>query len=1338
MTTPPSAQRGRRGAREGGARRREPAVFAPAPLPELRFPEELPVSRQREAIAAAIRAHPVVIVCGETGSGKTTQLPKICLLAGRARSGLIGHTQPRRLAATSVARRIAQEIGTPLGTHVGFKIRFGETIAPGASIKLMTDGILLAETLADPLLARYDTLIIDEAHERSLNIDFLLGYVRQLLDGPRRDDLRVVITSATIDAQRFANHFANQGVPAPVIEVSGRLFPVEIRYQPALPGAAAAASAGAPGVRRRDDDDETDLPGQIEDAIDQLWREAPGDVLVFLPGEREIRDVAQHLRRAYGLDPGQRAGARARGPLEILPLFARLPAAEQQRIFAPSNGRRIVLATNVAETSLTVPGIRCVVDAGIARVKRYRLRGKVEQLQIEPISQAAANQRAGRCGRVMGGVCIRLYDEADFARRPRFTDPEILRSSLAGVILRMKALRLGEVDQFPFLDPPSGRALADGFALLRELHALDDANQLTDTGRQLARLPLDPRVARMLLAGHELGSLREVLVIAAALSIQDPRERPIERQQAADQAHRRFADEKSDFGALIRLWDYWQQAQAEKESNRAITSRLEREFLSARRLREWADVHAQLTDAVRELRWRVHDTACGHEALHRALLTGLLGNLGCKAPDEPVYAGTHETRFTIHPSSTLSRKPPRWLMAAEMVDTHRLYARSVARIEPEWIESAGAHLLQRNWSDPRWSKDAGQVVASERGMLYGLVIYAQRRVDYAGRDPVGARQVLIREALVGGDWMTGDEARRLPFLGHNRKLMAEIEKLEHKIRRPELLVDEEFLFEWFDARIPADVVSGQMLEQWYRRAVHENPQLLMLAREELLRKDAEGVSSEAFPRHLGMRSAGFDLDYHFEPGADDDGVTMVVPLALLNQIDAQRCEWLVPGMLRDKVAAVLRSLAPKLRRHIVPIADTAQDFAARWQERAGEQALLDALIVDLREQHSVRAAPTDFRLETLPAHLLMNYRLVEAHGRHIAQSRNLAQLRADHGERARGAFQQELAGAARQLGPRASAAQSAPSAHAIAGTSAAANAPSAACATPPPTPGVRHTSWSFGELPELLEIPMAGARAGETLIGYPGLVDDGDAVEVQVFDDPGQAAAAHRAGVRRLFALALREPLRYFEGGISGFQQLSVAYAAFGDAGALRAELVAALLERACMEEPLPADGEGFAARVAQARPRLNLIGQELVRQLTATLAERAAVMKKLAGARAFAQAHADVEEQLAGLLPRGFVARTPKACWPHLPRFLQAIGMRLDKLREDPERDAQRLAELSPLLAQCRRLTVARRGQHDPRLEEFRWLLEELRVSLFAQKLRTAVPVSVKRLHKAAQALAS
>jgi len=1272
--------------------RQRPDARSLRPLPPLRFPQALPVSARRDEIAAAIRLHPVIIVCGETGSGKTTQLPKICALAGRGRAGLIGHTQPRRLAATTVARRIAEELGSAPGVHVGHKIRFAETFSAGATIKVMTDGILLAETASDPLLSQYDTLIVDEAHERSLNIDFLLGYLKQLLAGPRRDDLKLVITSATIDAERFARHFgrasgrldaqgAAQLEAAPVIEVSGRLYPVEIRYR------------GFDDAHR-DEQDETDLPSRIEEAIETLWREAPGDVLVFLPGEREIRDVAEHLRRLHARAGNARAGAATspwgRGGIEILPLYARLSPAAQQRVFAASQGRRIVLATNVAETSLTVPGIRYVVDSGLARVKRYRYRGKVEQLQVEPISQAAANQRAGRCGRLADGVCIRLYDEGDFAARPRFTEPEILRSSLAAVILRMKALPLGEVEQFPFLDPPSRKAIADGYALLQELGAVDERRALTAIGRQLAALPVDPRIGRMLLAAQRLDCLREVTLIAAALSAQDPRERPLDAQQAADQAHRRFADEKSDFVAWLKLWDYWAQAQRDKESNRRLAQRLEREFLSARRLREWADVHAQLLEALAGLKWRLNAAPAAFEPIHRALLTGLLGNLGFRQPDDAQYAGTHETKFSIHPGSALVKKAPRWLMAAEMVDTGRLYARTVARIEPAWIEEAAAHLMRRSWSDPAWSRSAGQAVVHERGVLYGLTIYAQRRVSYAPIDARAAREILIREALVGGDWDS-----RLPFVAHNRRLIGEIEALEQRIRRPDLLVDERDLYDWYDARIPATVSTAQALERWWRDAARSDQGLLFLSRDALLRRGADAIGADAFPRQLDMRGVRFDLAYRFDPGAGDDGVTLTVPLAMLNQVDAARCEWLVPGMLRDKVQALLKSLPPKLRRHVVPLADYAETFVARWSGREGEQALLAALIDDLREHKAVHATPGDFRLETLAPHFAMNFHVVDEHGAVLGSSRQLASLRAEHGARAQGALQAAFA-----------------------------------------APGERYTDWSFGTLPELYESTRRVGAGTQSVIGYPALLDRGDAVELQLFDDPARATRESRAGLARLFTLALKEPLKFFTRNIPDFQRMSLHYAAFGSAEALREALVAALIERSCLAEPLPADAQSFAARLAEARPRLNLVGQELARSLAEVLGEHAAVLRRLGLARAHPAVLADVEAQLAGLLPARFVTATPAAQFKHLPRYLKAIGLRLDKLRSDPARDAQRQAELAPLLRAWRQLVAQRRGQADARLDEVRWLIEELRVSLFAQELRTPMPVSARRVQKALDGL--
>ncbi|MEI8303364.1 MAG: ATP-dependent RNA helicase HrpA [Burkholderiales bacterium] len=1320
------------------------------PLPAFEFPEALPVSARRDEIAQAILAHPVVIVCGETGSGKTTQLPKIAAaLAGRGRRGLIGHTQPRRLAATTVARRIAEELGSPLGVHVGHKIRFSETFSRGACIKLMTDGILLAESQADPLLRAYDTLIIDEAHERSLNIDFLLGYLRQLLEGPRRDDLKLVVTSATIDAERFARHFTLGGRPAPVIEVSGRLYPVEIRYREFDEAA-------------RDDDDEDDLPSRIEEAVEELWRERPGDVLVFLPGEREIRDAAEHLRRAQARAAGgARGGPLGRGPVEVLPLFSRLSAADQQRVFSGSGGRRIVLATNVAETSLTVPGIRYVIDTGTARVKRYRYRSKVEQLQIEPISQAAANQRAGRCGRVADGVCVRLYGESDFTGRPRFTDPEVLRSSLAAVILRMKALRLAEIEAFPFIDPPPRKAIADGYALLRELDALDERNQLTETGRQLARLPVDPHIGRMLLAARDGQCLREMLVIAASLSSQDPRERPMDAQQAADQQHRRFVDEHSDFSAIVRLWDYWRNAQTEGLSNRRLQTRLEREFLSPRKLREWSDVHAQLADAVAEMRWRVNTGPATYEQLHRALLTGMLGNLGSRAPDEPHYQGTHETRFAIHPGSTLARKPPRWLMAAELVDTARLYARTVARIEPAWIEQAAGHLIRRSFSEPHWERKAGQVVAFERGVLYGLTIWSQRRVQYGARDPVLARELLIREALVAMDWDS-----ELPFFRHNRRLIAEIRKLEQQIRRPDLLVDEAWLRDWFEARVPEGVHSAALLERWYRETVPGSPGLLMLSREELMRKDAAGVGSDAFPRRLLMRGLGFDLDYRFDPGAADDGATLTVPLFALNQVDAVRCEWLVPGMLADKVGALVKSLPQKLRRHLVPLPEWVEGFVARATDpQTGEaratQPLVNALVEDLRLTRQLAVTPADFKLETVPPHLFMNFRLVDAHGGVLDLSRHLAELRARHGERAQGSFQEALrrvAGrvvAAPGAAPQASshvASRAAPEGASGSATDAVARAASGgatagALTTAAASPGTgakaaalvtqagqRYREWSFGALPEIMEL----ARGRDTLIGYPALVDVGDAVELQVFDSPDEARITHRRGLNRLFAIVLREPLRFFERNLPEARRLELAYAPFGGADDLRRELIGVLIDRACLAEPLPADAASFSERLAQCRPRLNLIGQEVARALLTVLEEHQAVQRKLPQARPHPAVTADLTQQLAALLPPRWLSLTPPGQLAHLPRYLKAVALRLDKLRADPARDAAQMAELAALQAPWRRALAQRRGQPDPRLEEFRWLLEELRVSLFAQELRTPMPVSIKRLQKAWAAIAA
>ncbi|WP_416806844.1 ATP-dependent RNA helicase HrpA [Burkholderia pseudomallei] len=1303
---------------------------APNPVPPITFAESLPVSGKRDEIARAIAAHPVVIVCGETGSGKTTQLPKICLALGRGLgaggAGLIGHTQPRRLAASSTGRRIAEELGTPFGEVVGYKVRFTDNLAPGASVKLMTDGILLAETQTDPLLKAYDTLIIDEAHERSLNIDFLLGYLRQIL--PRRPDLKLIVTSATIDAERFARHFGSDERPAPVIEVSGRLYPVEVRYRPIAddrPAAVRHAEGASSGRDRAKSarEAERDLMDGIVDAVDELCREGPGDVLVFLPGEREIRDAAEALRKHHPPHT------------EILPLFARLSAAEQERVFKASNARRIVLATNVAETSLTVPGIRYVVDTGLARVKRYSYRNKVEQLQIEPISQAAANQRAGRCGRVADGVCIRLYEESDFAGRARFTDPEILRSSLASVILRMKSLHLSAIESFPFIEPPPGRAIADGYQLLNELGAVDDENALTPLGRELARLPLDPRVGRMILAARDQQALREVLVIASALSVQDPRERPVDAQEQADQAHRRFADERSEFLQWLRIWAWFEEAVAHKKSNRQLVDACRQHFLSHLRLREWRDVHSQLLTVVREHGWRLNEADATFEQIHLSLLTGLLGNIGFKAEDEPHYLGARGIKFHLWPGSALVKKAGRWVMAAELVETSRLYARCIAKIEPEWIERIGAHLLKKSLSEPHWEKRPAQVAAFERATLYGLTIYHRRRVAFGRQDPARARELFIRGALVDGEFDT-----KLAFFAHNRKLLADIEQLEHKSRRQDVLVDDELIHAFYDQAIPAGIHTGAAFERWYRDEVSKSGQpedklrLLYLSRDDLMRHEAAGVTTELFPKRVTMAGVEMALAYHFEPGSPRDGVTLAVPLFALNQVDARRAEWLVPGMLKEKAHLLLKSLPQKLRRHCVPLPEYAAGFVERaGRERFGAGGLVDALIADVREQTQVATKTSDFKLETLPAHLFMNFKVIDEHGRQLAMGRNLAQLRAELGAQAQQHFQKIAAAAtlapagepaAAPAGASGARARRVPLGAPPRAAEPAAQAGAAAGAT---ALYENLTTWNFGKLPELLEI----RRRGETLFGYPALVDRGTHCDVEVFDSPDEAARIHRAGLRRLFALQLKEPIKYLEKNLPGLREMAIQYMSLGTQDELRDQLIATALDRACLQEPLPADDASFHARRDEGRSRLNLLAQEIARLVGQILAEYAGLAKKLAQAKPFPAAHADMQGQLAALVGKRFVVDTPYAQLAHFPRYLKGIALRIDKLKADPARDARQAAELQPLAQHYQRSVAQRGGVADARLAEFRWLLEELRISLFAQELRTPMPVSVKRLYK-------
>jgi ATP-dependent helicase HrpA len=1268
------------------------------PLPPIRFPEELPVSGKRDEIAAALRENQVIIVCGETGSGKTTQLPKICLELGRGQAGLIGHTQPRRIAASSTAKRIAQELGSPLGEHVGFKVRFTDTLSAGASVKLMTDGILLAETQTDPLLKQYDTLIIDEAHERSLNIDFLLGYLKQLL--PRRPDLKLIITSATIDAERFARHFGSGDRPAPVIEVSGRLYPVEIRYRPVEPYDKPEGKLVTTGAQR--EKEQRDLMDTVVDAVDELSRLGSGDVLVFLPGEREIRDAAEALRKHH---PPH---------VEILPLFARLSAQEQERVFKISNARRIVLATNVAETSLTVPGIRYVVDAGLARVKRYSYRNKVEQLQIEPIAQSAANQRAGRCGRVAAGVCIRLYDEQDYSLRPKFTDPEILRSSLAAVILRMKSLRLTDVETFPFIEPPPGRAIADGYQLLQELGAVDENNALTPIGRELAKLPLDPRVGRMILAARDNACLSEMLIIAAALSVQDPRDRPLEAQGAADSAHKKFADDKSEFLSYLKIWKWFEEAIEHKKSNRQLMENCRANFLSQLRLREWRDVHSQLLVIVREHNWRLNEAAATYEQLHAALLVGLLGNVGFKAEDEPHYLGARSIKFYVWPGSSLVKKAGKWIVAAELVDTTRLYARCIAQLQPEWLERVGGHLLKKSWGEPRWEKRSAQVTASERATLYGLVVYSQRRINYGLINPKEAREIFIRDALVGGEYDT-----RAPFFAHNQKLIREIENLEHKSRRLDVLVDEELIAAFYDKLIPADIHNGIAFEKWLKQATVHNPKLLYLNRDDLMRHEAAGVTTDLFPKQMTVAGVAMALSYHFEPGAPRDGVTLTVPLYALNQVSIDRYEWLVPGMLKEKVHLLVKSLPQKLRRHCVPLPDYAAAFCDRVEARHGfgRGSLLDTLIADVREQTGVAVKTTDFKLETLPAHHFMNFKVVDEHGRQLEMGRNLPALQTEFGGQARQSFQ--------KLAEKTAVAASADmeSQRPVMGRAPA--QPSAASATQQ----TNLVSWSFGELPELLEIQ----QGKQTLIGFPALVDKGTHCDIEVFDDPNEAARIHHAGLRRLFALQLKEQLKYLEKNIPGLQQMGMQFMALGSQEELRDQIIQAGLDRACMQEPLPKNAAEFEARKDEGKSRLGLLVNEIARLAGQILAEHHALPKKLQGIKAHAQAAVDIQAQLQALIGKRFIIDNEYAQLTHFPRYLKAIGVRIDKLRADPGRDARLMGEWMQAAAPWQRAQKGGYGGRngDPKMTEFRWLLEELRVSLFSQELRTPMPVSAKRLQK-------
>ncbi len=1238
-----------------------------AALPSVTYPEELPVSARRDEIAAAITDHQVVILCGETGSGKTTQLPKICLQLKRGAAGMIAHTQPRRIAARTVAARIARELGQPLGEEVGFRVRFSDRVSERNYLRVMTDGILLAETQTDRFLNAYDTIIVDEAHERSLNIDFLLGYVKRLL--PKRPELKLIITSATIDAQRFSHHFED----APVIEVSGRVYPVEIRYHP-LQG-------------DEESGDAPELVDAIVDAVDELARlSATGDILVFLPGEREIRDSAEALRKCHPAHT------------EILPLFARLSAQEQEQVFQVGSARRIVLATNVAETSLTVPGIKYVIDSGLARINRYSYRNKVEMLQVEPISRASADQRAGRCGRVSSGICLRLYNEADYVSRPEFTDPEVLRSSLASVILRMKALRLGEVEDFPFVDPPSPRAIADGYQLLAELNAVDEQRGLTPIGSQLAKLPVDPRIARMIVAAREEGCLAEILIIASGLTIRDPRERPMDKQELADGVHAQLQDERSEFLGLLKVWAFFDDALKHKKSNRKLAQACRETFLSYVRLREWRDLHGQLHALVSEMGWHPNDKPAGHDSIHRALLAGLLGNIGSKSDEPGIYLGARGIKFAIFPGSPLRKKGPPWLMAAELTETTKLYARTVAPIDPAWLERIGAHLAKTTWHDPHWEKALAQAMAYERVTMYGLVVVPRRKVAFGPIDPKAAREIFIRDGLVHAQLET-----KADFLRHNQHLVQQVEELEHKSRRHDVLVDESRIFAFYDERIPPGLWSGQQFERWRGEAERANPRLLFLSRDYVMRHGAQEITEERFPESLELNGVVYKLAYRFDPGHPLDGVTMTVPLHLLNQVDERRCEWLVPGLLREKVTQLIRELPKNLRKNFVPVPQVVT--AAMERLEPGSTPLAAALSEALLRTAGVEVPQAAWNAAELPPFLHMNYKVVDEQGNEAAMGRDLAQLRAQLGVKARRQFSESAASQFERKGL---------------------------------------TSFDIEELPEQVEF----TRGGQKLIGYPALVNEGKSVSLSLLDTEQDAAAATHQGLRRLFQLTAPEQVKFVARNLPGFQDMALRYALLleleggrAEKGAvsdrLRDELVDAICDRAFFVElEQVRTRAAFNERTNKAKMRLTEVAQEVCRAVAEILTEYQALRPRLnqQGVPIWQRAMSDIRNQLKELLRPGFIMSVPLARLKDYPRYLKAIHLRLDKFSINPAKDAdwQQQIQSWRQAYQARMGDDSHRGVRDPKLEEFRWALEELRVALWAQRLKTPYPISFKRLAKA------
>ncbi len=1232
-------------------------------IPRITYDDNLPIAAKRDDIKTAIANNQVVVIAGETGSGKTTQIPKICLELGRGMHGLIGHTQPRRLAARSVASRVAEELSTPLGELVGFQVRFTDQSNERTLIKLMTDGILLAETQHDRFLERYDTLIIDEAHERSLNIDFLLGFLKTIL--PKRPDLKVIITSATIDLQRFSEHFND----APIIEVSGRTFPVDVWYRPL------SAERDEEGNLIEED---LSIDQGILAALEELEAhersngKMPGDALVFLPGEREIRDTADYLRKANLKHT------------EILPLYARLSVAEQQKIFASHAGRRVVLATNVAETSLTVPGIVYVIDPGEARISRYSPRSKVQRLPVEPIAQASANQRKGRCGRTAPGICVRLFSEEDFNTRPAFTDPEILRTNLAAVILQMLHLRLGRIEDFPFIEPPDGRAISDGFTLLQELGAVDKAGDITEVGRQLARLPVDPRIGRMLLEASTGGSLDEVLIIASALAVQDPRERPMDRQQAADQAHTQWRDEQSDFLAFINLWRGFE-AQRQALTQGQLRTWCRKNFLNFLRMREWRETHRQLLLTCRDLNLVLNKEPAGDDSVHKALLAGLLSQLGNKT-EEGDYLGARQRRFMLHPSSALAKKKPAWVMVAELTETRRLYGRLAAKIDPLWVEPLATHLIKTSYSEPHWEKKRGQVVAFEQVSLYGLVIVPRRKVHFGPIDPVASREIFIRQALVGGEWHG-----RMAFDRANKALLDELDALEAKARKRDILVDDETLYRYFDARVPENIFQLASFERWVKRESQQDPKLLHMTRGELLQRDANDVTADQYPDTWRWDRVALPLSYHFEPRHPQDGVTLRVPAALLRQLPEERLEWLVPGLIYDKCLALVRGLPKSLRKNFVPVPDFVR--AALERMPFGQGNLTQVLARELTRMTGARIPEDAWDDIQLEEHLLMRIEVVDADGKEIISGRDYGQLC------------RQMAGQ-----PMPDVTQAAPAAEAA-----------------PAKPAGQYA----------LPASVNRKQAGIAVTFWPAWAEQGEEVVEKLFDVPEQADSAHRRGVQRLLLQMLSEQAKFLRQKTAALKEAAIYYREMGTQQQLTEDVLLAAIDQVFLsgDEPLPRDPEALAAVLERGKADWVPAAEKLAADVLAILKAWHKVQKRLKGKidLAWALAMSDVREQLGNLVFKGFVRDVPLQWLQQYPRYLAALDQRLDKLTGQVQRDRVWTGEIQQLWQQYkgRADKYRQEGRADERLDTWRWLLEEYRVSLFAQQLGTKVPVSAKRLAK-------